>query len=437
MGRLEKIKIHLRASFWFVPSLMVLGAIGLAILTIEADIRFEPALGERWPRLFGVSPEGARGILEAIAGSMITVTSITFSMTIVALSMASNQYTPRILRNFMRDPGTRLVLGVFVAVFTYSLIVMRTIRSGPQPFVPAISITTTIALAMCSIGFLVYFIHHIATVIQAQTIIESISNETVSAVEKEFPADPPEAKALHFELPSRCEWSEVQSQQSGYLQSVGSGLLKLAEEHELCVRVERKIGEFIVAGTLLLSVTPAIRLDPKLTRKLQSCVIIDNFRTVEQDPSYGIRQLVDIAMKALSPGINDTTTAINVVDYLSPILHLAVQRKVPTTQTDKDRTLRVILQKPLNVERLLDEALLQIRQSGRENPAILLRLLKVIHLLATVARPEYRPALLKHVRLVDEAARQHIDSRADLDAVMDRVQRTADTLLSAAALKPG
>ncbi|MGN6644856.1 MAG: DUF2254 family protein, partial [Verrucomicrobiota bacterium] len=255
--------------------------------------------------------------------------------------------------------------------------------------------------------------------------------------EKEFPADPPEAKALHFELPSRCEWSEVQSQQSGYLQSVGSGLLKLAEEHELCVRVERKIGEFIVAGTLLLSVTPAIRLDPKLTRKLQSCVIIDNFRTVEQDPSYGIRQLVDIAMKALSPGINDTTTAINVVDYLSPILHLAVQRKVPTTQTDKDRTLRVILQKPLNVERLLDEALLQIRQSGRENPAILLRLLKVIHLLATVARPEYRPALLKHVRLVDEAARQHIDSRADLDAVMDRVQRTADTLLSAAALKPG
>lgn len=189
MVKLQQRWKELRASFWFVPSLIILGAIALALGLIEAEsLGASEALAD-WPRLFGVGAEGSRGMLAAIAGSVITVAGVAFSITVVALTLASSQYTPRILRNFMRDRANQFVLGVFVGVFTYCLIVLGAIRGGGDRFVPSLAVLGGFVLALISVGVLIFFIHHIALTIQAETIIASVTEETNEAIDRLFPEE--------------------------------------------------------------------------------------------------------------------------------------------------------------------------------------------------------------------------------------------------------
>ena len=188
MDKLKQIWLRLNSSLWFLPTLMVAAAIGLALALIEVGFQGNDALVARWPRVFGVGAEGSRGMLSAIASSMITVTGVTFSITIVALALASSQYTPRILRNFMRNRTNQFVLGFFVGVFAYCLIVLRTIR-GPDEgaFIPSLAILVAIVLALASVGVLIVFIHHIAASIQAGNIISAAARETIEGLRKFYP----------------------------------------------------------------------------------------------------------------------------------------------------------------------------------------------------------------------------------------------------------
>lgn len=422
MGNVEKLWIKLRSSLWFVPAFLVAGAILLALGVVELDTQIKPSLAERWPRFFGVSPEGARSILLAISSSTITVAGVVFSVTIVALSVASNQYTPRILRTFMRDRGTQLVLGVFVGAFTYSLIVMRTVRSGQDAFVPALAVAMSIVIALVSVGFFVYFIHHIAAAMHAPTVIAAISSETVSAIEKLFPeSDANNAPEANYSA-NEQQWQCIPSRQTGYVQNIPAGLLTQAEKLDVVVRVERRIGEFVIADTPLLSVLGARRIDDNVATRLLDCIAIDNFRTVDQDPSYGIRQLVDIAQKALSPGINDTSTAINCIDYLAAILYLLVQRGPSPNRVTSNGRARVVYARPLTAQRLINQALLQIRQSAAGNPAIILRMLKIAGELRTVSKPAYLPVIDTHVALLEEVASWSIRSEHDRRVILDRIE---------------
>jgi uncharacterized membrane protein len=189
MHRLKQIWSDLRSSFWFMPSLIVAASIVLAVALIETD----SAMGDRWlaqwPRLFGAGPEGARQLLSTLAGSMMTVMGITFSMTLVALALASSQYTSRILRNFMRSRVTQVTLGIFAGIFVYCLIVLRTIRggAGEAEFVPSVAVFFAFLMALGGVGALIYFIHHIASSIQASSIIASVAEETMAAVDLLFP----------------------------------------------------------------------------------------------------------------------------------------------------------------------------------------------------------------------------------------------------------
>jgi uncharacterized membrane protein len=189
MHRLKQIWSDLRSSFWFMPSLIVAASIVLAVALIENDT----AMGDRWlaqwPRLFGAGPEGARQLLSTLAGSMMTVMGITFSMTLVALALASSQYTSRILRNFMRSRVTQVTLGIFAGIFVYCLIVLRTIRggAGEAEFVPSVAVFFAFLMALGGVGALIYFIHHIASSIQASSIIASVAEETMAAVDLLFP----------------------------------------------------------------------------------------------------------------------------------------------------------------------------------------------------------------------------------------------------------
>ena len=253
--RLDRLRRDVQDSFWFLPTLIVLGAATLAALLIAEHTPWSQADVMRFPRLMGAGAEGARGMLSTIAGSTMTVVGVTLSMTLVVLALASSQYTSRVLRNFMRDRMTQVVLGLFAGIYVYCLIVLRTIRGGDESeFVPHVAVLVGVALAILGVAVLVYFIHHIATSIQASSIIASVADETLAAVEMLFPerlGDEP-AHDDADDAPPGCRWQAVVVEGSGYIQRIDdAALLELARQHELLVRMERGVGEFVVAGQVL------------------------------------------------------------------------------------------------------------------------------------------------------------------------------------------
>ena len=280
----------MRESFWFVPSLILAAGIALALGLIEADATVSKQWMDHWPRLFGAGADGARVMLSTIAGSMMTVVGMTFSMTLVTLALASSQYTSRILRNFMRDRVTQVVLGMFAGTFTYCLVVLRTIRGGDEGgFVPNLAVLFGVVLAIGGIGVLIFFIHHIASSIQASSIIASVAEETIEAVDRLFPAalghrpaDNEEDQAV-LHLPERT-WQAIPAGGNGYIQSVDdAALLRWAREHQTIVRMERGIGEFVFGDALLASVALENPPEKNMIAALQAAYTINRHRTVQQD----------------------------------------------------------------------------------------------------------------------------------------------------------
>ena len=420
MSRLHTHWDDLRSSLWFIPALLVAGAVVLAVGLIEVEaFGNHGQLAERWPRLFGAGAEGSRGLLSAIAGSMITVAGVTFSITIVALTLASSQYTSRILRNFMRDRANQTVLGVFVGVFAYCLVVLRTIRSGDEgAFVPGVAVLVALLLAFVAIGFLIFFIHHIAASLQATSIIESAAAETLQAVDRLFPAQMGEAaverarEEQEVALASQTS-ATIPALKTGYIQGVDAdALFNLADEQDVVVRMEKGIGEFVIETCPLASVsgTPP---DDETIRKLNAAYSVGRHRTVHQDAGYGIQQIVDVALKALSPGINDTTTAINCVDYLGSILARLAVRRIESPSRSEGGQLRVISRGP-TFPGLLADAFDPIRQNAEGNVAVLTRLLQVLATLAGRTSDEQRRnALRQQADLAAETAERSVPSAHD------------------------
>lgn len=375
-----------RDSFWFVPALIVLGAVGLATLLIALDARNELHFERQWPLVFGAGASGSRSLLTAVASSMITVAGVIFSITIVALSLASSQYTSRVLGNFVRDRMNQAVLGVFVGIFAYCLVVLRTIRGGDEgEFVPSLAVLGGLTLAFVGIAFLIYFIHHVSISIQASIIIAAVARETIAVVDRLFPEELGDGDADDAGSPPALEerdWSVVAAREMGYIESVdGEGLLAIAKEHGLLVRMERGIGEFVSEGCPLVAVASAQRPDPDLVARLNGVFVVSRHRTMHQDVGFGIRQLVDIGMKALSPGVNDTTTAVICVDYLGAILARLAVRGMEPPHCHEEGRLRVIARGP-SFESLLKEAFDPLRQNASGNVAVLTRLLQALETIA-------------------------------------------------------
>ena len=255
MARIRGLWITLKSSLWFVPAISVLMAAGLALGLVEQDSQLHLNLARQWPSFFGLSADGSRSILATIAQSVITIAGVAFSITIVALSLAANQYTPRVLRNFMRDTGNQVVLGGLMGVFTYCVVVLRTIQGGETPFIPVLSVLFALLLALMAIGFFIYFIHHVATTIQAAAIISAIAQETGQVISSLLPEKAPpgtadcDLTAEEQRLLSQNNWHPVYSAESGYLQSVDSdGLVEFARKHGVTIKLQHAIGEFAIEG---------------------------------------------------------------------------------------------------------------------------------------------------------------------------------------------
>ena len=287
--RLKHLWTGIRSSFWFVPACMVLGAVLLASLMIYLDNNVDLDLADSYPRIFGANAEGARSILSAIAGSMITVAGVTFSVTIVALSLASNQYTPRILRNYMRDRGNQVVLGMFVSVFVYCILVLRTIRGGEEEFIPSYALLAGMVLGLVAIGFLIFFIHHIASSIQASTILANIYHETTDVIDDLYSGKPeheptPEGMARPENRDDKS--ADVAAEKTGYIQDVNEqALVEWAKKNEAILEMTCGIGEFVVKDGPLLKVIGRSGMDRATASELNRCYSISTERTIEQDPA--------------------------------------------------------------------------------------------------------------------------------------------------------
>ncbi|GAA4024847.1 DUF2254 domain-containing protein [Hymenobacter glaciei] len=439
MNRLRALWQNVNASLWFVPTLMVAAAIGLAFALVFLDAGMSHDWVPDYPLLFGAGSDGARGMLTAIAGSMVTVAALIFSLTLSTLAQVSSQYTSRVLRNFMADRANQLVLGFFVSIFVYCLIVLRTIRGGDEGgFIPSLAVFMGLVLALVSIGVLLFFIHHMATAIQASTIIRHATEETHKAIGRLFPeelgeeAGPQQAQDL-LRQAGELRWQPVPARATGYVQSLDEkALLVLARQLAGVVRLEHGIGGFVARGAALVSVAryeqATVTLTEELTKQLTDCFSLGSQRTIEQDAGFGLRQIVDIALKALSPGINDTTTAIIGIDHLGALLaQLADRRFEQQLRADQARV-RVIAVRP-TFAGYVATAFDQIRGSADGNVAVYLRLLTA---LATIGQrthaPERRRDLRQQADLIAEAARRTLATDYEREQVRERLEQVLPRL---------
>ena len=418
MSRLQRWWLDLNSSLWFVPSMMVVAAILAAYFLVHLDDSIGHEWTKRHPLLFGAGADGARGMLSAIAGSMITVAGLIFSLTLSTLAQVSSQYTSRLLRNFMRDRSNQVVMGFFVSIFVYCLAVLRTIRGGDERvFVPSLAVAFGLLLALVSIGMLIFFIHHIASSIQAANVIAGAAQETEKVLDKLFPkklgdaATPAEKDDLADLGP--LNWVPVMAQESGYIMGIDEeALLAFACETDAVVRMERAIGSYVTKGSPFVSVVsyPAAKqlVSKEHTERLNEAYSIGNQRTLDQDVGFGLRQLVDIALKALSPGINDTSTAVMCIDRLGSLLALLAGRDLGSPVRAEAGLVRVIAQRP-DFANYLATAFDQVRANAAEDLAIYLRLLTALGTVAQhTTRPDYRQALQQQAELVLAAADKNI-----------------------------
>jgi len=437
-GKLLAFWDALRTSFWFVPGVMALGAIALAYLltTLDTQVQLAQRPGFGW--IYTGSAEGARSMLSTIAGSMLTVAGLSFSITIAALTLASSQFGPRLLRNFMRDTGNQLVLGTFIAGYIYCLLVLRTVRGGEtNAFVPHISVTVGVGMALAGVAVLIYFIHHIAQSIQAAHLIARVSEELDGAIDHLFPDrvghGPPgeqrraedERRPLDFDHAVR-----VVASASGYVQTVDdSRLVALAAAADVVVRLVHRPGDWVMEGSTLAEVCPPGHADSDLVAAINAVFVLGIQRTETQDVAFPIRQLVEIAVRALSPGINDPHTATMCIDRLGAALCRLSERTFPSPRRyDAARHLRVIA-RPVSWASILDMAFNEIRQYGRSSVGVTLRLLETIARIAErVTGTDERAALLRQAMMIERGSHAGLPEEQDRQAVSAQYEHVLRTL---------
>jgi uncharacterized membrane protein len=437
--QLLKIRDALTDSFWFLPALMALLATGAALGSIAID----HAVGSAWVHgmdwVWSGGAEGARGVLSVVAGSIMTVISIVFSLTITALAQTSSHFGPRVLRNFTSDRGVQFTLGTFIATFVYCLLVLRTVRSEhsieASSFVPYLSVNIGMLLGLASLAVLIYFIHHVSQSIQAENLIADVGAEFQKSLPVLFPERiglPQGNDTKPCRLPDESQWQAahvVISAANGYLQGMDNEqLMRLAIRHDLLLKLEKRLGAFVTHAEPLLRVLPRSNVNHDLELDLRACFSQGPHRTPHQDALYIVQQLVEIAVHALSPGINEPFTALTCIDWLGASLRGVARRELPTTlRQDEDGQLRVIAC-TLDFEELAHAAFDQIRHYGADNADVMQHLLEIIAKIAPdLHRDQDRAVLVRHARLIGEDAAQ-IANETDRRRVADCLQRTLRAL---------
>jgi uncharacterized membrane protein len=424
----------LRGGFLIRPLLisLVLGLIGMILSSAEESF---PVISAWVPHALFPSradPQIAQIMLAAIAGSIMTVVSIVFAILLMTLTLASMQFSPRILVSFVRDRVTQWTLGVFLGTFLYCMAALPAARSLPEPFAPVATVTAALVLALTSVIGLIYFIHHISRAVSVNHIVDRIARETEDVIDEIMPHK--RGFGLrHEDMTFASDETEfpVLNDHSGYICFVDSArLLKLAKAHRLRVRVLRPVGHFVPSGVPLFTVSRKSRLTAELSAELRSAFIIGPIRTLQQDVEFGVLQIVDIALKAISPAVNDPSTAITCVDQLTRILiRWAGRAPPPALLSGPPHVVRVIIPWP-DFDHLLDTAFEQIRHYAASDIAVSLRLLRALDdLAATTGDERICEGLILRGRRIAAGCATQVDA-VDFKRLENRLARLEACALS-------
>ncbi|MDW7773599.1 MAG: DUF2254 domain-containing protein [Desulfobulbaceae bacterium] len=425
----------IRTSLWFIPFLMAGISIILAQFIISLDKFLILDHREIQSLFYAGGPEGARLLLSSIAGSMITVAGVTFSITMVALTMTTSQFGPRLLRNFMADRVNQVVLGAFIATFIYCLLVLRSIQeTGGEVSIPRIAVSLSIVLVLINFGLLIYFFHHVSTSIHADNVIDSVYRQMETAIDKIFPGDRNDTDREGQQQADTFNFADmaaaIPASVSGYFRALDEDtLLDFARDHDIVIKLHYRPGDYIFAQTPLLSFLPAKEVDPEMESRARTAFVIGSSRSPEQDIEFSIKQLVEVALRALSPGINDPYTAISCIDRLGSALCLINGKHFPSPYRYDDRKkLRLILDM-VTYSGILDAAFNQIRQYGRGNVDILIRLMEILHVVSlTTNERERLESVRRHGNMVYRASLEAVPEKDDRGDVDDRYQTLKERL---------
>jgi len=425
-ARLRSLQRDLLDSLWFIPTVIALAYAALALALVRADHALGLDTQGRDAWAVG-GADGARGVLFAIAGTTLSVLGVVFSLTIVVLQIASAQFTPRVMRNLTGDRGTQVVLGVFLGTFTYALIVLRAVRSsgedgGGAGFVPVTAVAVAIVLALVSIGFMIYTINHVARSVQVAVIIKRVTHDTLDLLDEPLAGgsnehhDPKLTGSALPEEPGEI----VASHGDGYIEAIDAeALLAASDMRGLVVRTEVLVGSFLLSGTPLATVWPHGMVDADLAEGLRAAFVLGPERTRQQDVELGIRQLADIAVRALSPAVNDPTTATLCIDRLGQLLVRAASRDETEVLTGPGGG-RVVLRGP-SFARLTDVAFTQIRHYGAGDSLV------ATHLMTTLGEVAARVSVIQQEPLREQATALMMEVRQVLRVEFDvsRVEAAA------------
>lgn len=372
-------------SFWFIPAALIIGAFVASFIFTWIDHKLNLGTYEWGKILLSDSPDGARAILSTIAGSTITVAGVILSTTIVVLTLASQQYSPRLLRNFIEDRPSQIVIGSFVACFIYSILILRNIRSGDLNFVPHLSVLIAVLAAVCCICLMIYFIHHVSVEIQVQSVIARVHRDLREKIDELFPSsigrNPAPTEGDETALES-ADSHALAAKEPGYLQAVQNDILmELSQREKIVIQIHPRPGKFIFENDTVVEIFDGDNSEAcaeSIEGQIFDALVIGRFPTSEQDVLFPIQQLKEIAIRALSPGINDPHTAIECIDYLASALCTLAGRVFPSKRRyDDNGELRVIAQS-YSYETLLSSAFREIHFHGQANPMIVAHLFKVL-----------------------------------------------------------
>jgi uncharacterized membrane protein len=412
--------VALRTAFWVLPLAMTMGTMFIAALSIWFDSNRHGRYA--WvPRPFRMSPDDARNVLSVIAGASITVVALVVSLTMVVLSLVATQFGPRIIRNFIRRRSSQFAIGAFVATFVYSITVLASIYSGgSEPFTPLVSTWASIGLVLTSTGLLVYYVHDLAFSVQTGNVLVGIASDLYDAIDAQL--ELAERTVASGDDSFVADWpGTIRTRSSGYLQVVHfDRLTELARAHDLQFHVLHDAGDFVVAGEPVIEVSTA-SLDEQLRRDAHDCLVLGAYRTMEQDIEFGVAQLVEIALRALSPAVNDPFTALMCIDWITDaIVRLSPGPIRLAVFRDPSGRARVLVE-TRTITHIIAVAYDQLRQTAADQPRVMIRLLQSIEMVA--------PYL--------EGSAYHAALRGEADAVLANARRAApieaDALLVEAA----
>lgn len=399
----------------------------LAFVLAYLLLRLGPSLplgevrGSWW--LFSGDPDTARDLLATLASAMITMTSLVVSITVVVLTLAANQLGPRLVANFMADNQIKAVLGLFIGTILYLLTILRSLSIDPgSSEVPHLAVTVGTAFSILCLLALLFYVHKIARSIIADTAVRNVAEALRHAIAHNLPeldeAGSGEASQIP---PERAPEHWLALGETGYVQVIDYGAIaRLAQREDVVVHLAVRPGHFVLAEGRHFAVLSS-RAD-ELANEIRSQIVIGPERSPAQDLEYAVRQLVEIALRALSPGINDPFTAIAAIDHLGAALGDALGRGPPETVLRDDQgRVRVLASAP-DFAGLVDAAFNQIRQAGRENAAVLIELADILgKLVPAVRSPAQRQAILDHLGLVERAGGRHLEETRDKADLAGRI----------------